>query len=237
MQDASKLLAQSVLTANQFKVLHAVRYLENPTLQAIKYLTNIQLVRVEEAVAMLHRKQLVEVTSRGVRLRDECEWCRNCLSSRVPCKMHRLLRSSKKYLQLLRSNSLNNLHEAISPAFSIVAYVELKLQRTFPSSKWQAEASNAAKLYKLALSLTGDERRIEQLIVDYLDLLLEDSFFTSKVKYPVGYMYGGFAQYYVSIPMKPREILEQEELTGYRFTFNNKRKKWEMKNARAVRPE
>lgn len=218
------LLAQSTLTATQHKVLHAVRYLENPTLQGVKYLTGLQMVRVHDAVTMLARKRLVEVSGGAISLTPAENWCEKCLHRLRPCERHKVLNlATQNRLGAMRAVSLNNLH-----GHSIVALVEKKMGFSYTQAKWAAEVSNAVKLYRLALSLTRNEAKAALAIVDFVDFTLAtNDNFRSRVRFPVAVLYSSFGQWYAAIPQKPRRVLEDERITGCDYRYNMKTKRWE----------
>ncbi len=228
---AEYLLAQSSLTANQFKVLHAVRYLEQPTLQGVKYVTGLQLVRVEEAVEMLAKKRLVEVTTKGLIAVESTLWCAKCLANKLPCPRHQVLNQVAK--DKLKTTLRDSKGDSRSVALAIVSMFEKKLGFKYSGSKWRAEVANAGKLYKEALGTTRNEMDAIRSIIALLNHTVDTSpGFAARVSLPVAVVASGYHQYMASIPKKPRRVREDELSTGYLHNYNIKTKRWGITNVK-----
>lgn len=135
-------------------------------------------------------------------------------------KFQVLRSSNNKYINTIttsRRDKLSTLQE----------YAYRNTDFKYGPSAWGVERKFARLLYKEALLLTGEPRAALIALKDYIDELQAQEWFAG-VKMRLSYMHSRFRQWLKSIPAKPRDIREQEEITGYRFKYINRR--WEMSN-------
>lgn len=134
------------------------------------------------------------------------------------------------------NRSINNINNntslsAVDKMSIMVIYGHKAYQGTYSLGSYRVELKHAKQLYKQALLLTRDPQAAAQSIKDYIDDLNSQEWF-SQCKLRFVYMNGRFRAWYKAAPTKPKNIKDQEEVTGYRFTYNRKTKQWEMTNAR-----
>ena len=119
-----------------------------------------------------------------------------------------------------------------TPPGRILTWMLRELNIELTLGAWRKEYSNMVKLYTMALDLAHTPSEAIRALRDYFDYLDNPSF-RAKVTRPASYMTTGFTNWYKSIPPKPRDIGEQEEITGYRFRYNLNSKRWEMTSGKA----
>lgn len=115
--------------------------------------------------------------------------------------------------------------------YTLMEYTYRDTEFTFGPTTWGVERKFAKLLYREALILTGDPLEAAIKLKDYIDELRSKEWF-GQVKMRFRYMHSRFKQWYKLIPAKTRSVREQEEITGYKFKYNQQKRNWEMTDAK-----
>jgi len=110
---------------------------------------------------------------------------------------------------------------------TLLAEVQQRLGKVFTSTVWRVERRKAKELYTAVLVRVKDPEQTMQLLLDCLDHLNQPGF-SDRVSFPISLLAKQFLEWYKSIPPKPRQIREQEEITGHRFRYDIKTGRWVM---------
>lgn len=226
----------------ELRIVHAALYLRGKkiSIDSLRYLLeNVKTYRIEKAVEDLVQKGILLKTGiNGSPLflldvnSEFSEWgvLREIANSGHTNK-ELYINNNNKNNTLLPKTGTQQIHGTIkkkSPAIMFFDYVKSLNSFTYSASSSMVELGRAKRLYTEALELTHSPEEAQTALMDYFEELYANEWFQGHVKFPIGYALTRFSAWYKSIPPKPRDIRENEELIKRRMKYNFTSRKWEV---------
>lgn len=123
------------------------------------------------------------------------------------------------------SNSYIYSADKASPPERLLAYAQKRSKFRHSLGTYKSELKYAKQLYIEALGIAKSPLDALYLLRDFID---QDDWMRDNVKMQMTYMASRFGAWATQIPRKTRAVLEDEEITGKRFRYNVKTKRWEV---------
>jgi phage replication O-like protein O len=105
----------------------------------------------------------------------------------------------------------------------LLDYAQKQSHIKYSLNVWRVERKFAKQLYMEALQLTRDPVVAAQTLKDYID---GDEWMRQNVRHQFTYMSSRFKQWYKSLPAKPRDVKDNEKITGKTYRYNTRTKTW-----------